>query len=107
MHFRAVVGCDETADLVSRAVDLRRPLGSRAMEEVHEAPGDFLGVLFQRGLREQLEEVGPDGCKGVLYSVVRRQIARAIGVLTPDIERSELELGQLCSKGRAHGFRLR
>jgi hypothetical protein len=102
VDFGAVGRGEQAADLVGRAVDLGGALGGCAMEEVDEAPGELLGVVLERGVGEQGEEVGPDGGERLLHGFGSGRFRGSIAGDPLDLEMAELELGELGGKAGVH-----
>lgn len=74
------------------------------MEQVDEAPGDFLGIVFERRVGKESEQVGPDSGERLLDGVAVGQVGRGWAVGAIGREVAELELGKLCGKAGMHGL---
>ena len=74
MHFGAVGRCQQGADFIRGPVHQGRLAAGSAVEEVDEAPGEILGVGFERGIGEQREEIGPDRSERVSHGVLAREV---------------------------------
>jgi len=102
MHFGAVGRGEQATDFIGRAVDLRAALGRGAVEEVDQAPGDFLGILLERGIGKQSQKVGPDAAKRLVDGIAVRELGRTTRLGAFDCEMAELELGKLSGKACVH-----
>ena len=102
MNLRAVGRREQDPDLVGRPVKLSAALGRRAMEDIDQSPGDLLGVLFQRRVREQGEKVRPNRGERLLDGVGFRKVGGVGLIGSVDGEMTELELGELRREGRMH-----
>ena len=94
----AVGAGEKAAYLVGRSIDLRAALRGGAVEKVDQSPGELLGVVLERRLREQREQIRPDGGEGLRDRFRVRRLGAGGAPEPLDLQMGELELGELRGK---------
>ncbi len=73
------------------------------MEQVDERPAKLLGVVLERSVREEREQVGPDGDERLLGGLGIDRVGAGRPIERGDVEMAELQCGELGGKGGVHG----
>ena len=72
------------------------------MEQVDEGPAELLGIVFERRVGEEREQVGPDSDEGLFGCIRVDRIGARRPVECGDVEMAEFQCGKLGGKGGVH-----